>query len=86
MKINRHQRGHCQLRENYVFWQELAHAKRPTHKKGAHQMRIHTLEKTETAKLKGLFDVYCEAFEEVHPFPSDAALQRLMIIPLSYLL
>ena len=45
MKINRHQRGHCQLRENYVFWQELAHAKRPTHKKGAHQMRIHTLEK-----------------------------------------
>ena len=44
-------------------------------------MRIHTLEKTDIDKLKGLFDVYCEAFEEVHPFPSDAALQRLMDHP-----
>lgn len=44
-------------------------------------MRIHTLEKTDIDKLKGLFDVYCEAFEEEHSFPADVALQRLMDHP-----
>lgn len=41
-------------------------------------MRIHILEKTDIVKLKDLLDVYCEAFEEVQPFPSDVAWQRLM--------
>ena len=59
----------------------LIFSKDPHIKKGAHQMRIHTLEKTDIVKLKDLFDVYCEAFEEVHPFPSDVAWQRLMDHP-----
>ena len=44
-------------------------------------MRIHTLEKADMDKLKGLFDVDCGAFEEVPPFPSDVAWQRLINHP-----
>ena len=44
-------------------------------------MRIHTQEKTDSDQLKGLFDVDCEGIEEVHPFPSDVAWQRLMNHP-----
>ena len=56
-------------------------SKDPYMGKEVQQMRIHTLKKTNIDKLKGFFDVYCEAFEEVHPFPSDVALQRLMDHP-----